>query len=134
MRSMKVKRLKKSRGLTKSNISVRIKLWLEINGEPFFGEGRFQLLKGIEQYGSINKAAKAEKISYRRAWGYLHMMEKRLGIKMLNTQVGGANGGGTRLSEEAKELLSRYEEISSRLEGFVETEFADFLMTMRYAI
>ena len=134
MRLMKSKRLKKIRASSKSNISVRVKLWLEIRGEPFFGEGRVQLLKGIEQYGSINKAAKAAKIPYRRAWGYLHMMEKRLGIKMLNTRVGGLNGGGTQLSREAKELLCRYENISSHLEGFVEKEFADFLMTMRYAI
>lgn len=74
------------------------------------------------------------KIPYRKAWSYLHMMENRLGIKMMSTQVGGANGGGTQLSKEAKELLCRYERISSHLEGFVEKEFADFLMTMRYAI
>ncbi len=62
------------------------------------------------------------------------MMEKRLGIKMLNTQVGGANGGGTQLSKEAKEFLFRYEQISSHLEEFVEKDLADFLMTPRYAI
>ena len=134
MRSTKSRRIKRSIGSAKNNISVRVKLWLEISGEPFFGEGRVQLLKGIDQYGSINKAAKAAKIPYRRAWSYLHMMENRLGIKMMNTQVGGANGGGTQLSKEAKELLCRYERISSHLEGFVEKEFADFLWTMRYAI
>lgn len=55
-------------------ISVRTKLWLEVEGKPFFGEGRVELLKGIEKYGSINQAAK------------------------------GANGGGTQLSKEAKGL------------------------------
>lgn len=107
-------------------IAVRAKLWLEINGEPFFGEGRVQLLKGIDKYGSINQAAKAANMPYRRAWSYLHAMEKRLGIKMLNTRVGGANGGGTELSKEAREFLQRFEEISSYLEEFVEKEFSGF--------
>src|SRR3972149_5634605 len=93
MRSTKSRRIKRSIGSAKNNISVRVKLWLEISGEPFFGEGRVQLLKGIDQYGSINKAARAAKIPYRKAWSYLHRMENRLGIKMMSTQVGGANGG-----------------------------------------
>ena len=130
----KKRRIKKNKGQDQNSISVRVKLWLEIEGKPFFGEGRFQLLKGIHQYGSINQVAKAVNIPYRRAWSNLHAMEKRLGIRMLNTQVGGPNGGGTKLSKEAKEFLARFEHISSYLEGFVEKEFSDFLMTMRYAI
>lgn len=131
---MKKKQAGRGKDSVRDNISVRVKLWLEINGEPFFGEGRVHLLKGIDKYGSINQAAKAADIPYRRAWAYLHAMEKRLGIKMLNTRVGGHNGGGTHLSKEAKELLYRYERISLYMERFVDKEFSDFLNTMRYAI
>lgn len=120
------KRVKKSSDLPRNTIAIRAKLWLEINGEPFFGEGRVTLLKGIEKYGSINQAARAANIPYRRAWCYLHEMEKRLGIKMLNTRVGGLNGGGTELSQEAKEFLQKFEQISGYLEGFVEKEFSGF--------
>jgi len=108
--------------------------WLEIGGKPFFGEGRVQLLKGIDQYGSINQAAKAAKIPYRRAWSYLHAMEKRLGIKLLNTRVGGTNGGGTELSKEAKEFLYGFEQVSAYLEKIVEKELPDFFIRSRYAI
>jgi molybdate transport system regulatory protein len=128
------RKVRKDRGFAKEDISVRVKLWLEIDGKPFFGEGRFQLLKGIDQYSSINQAAKAADIPYRKAWSYLHAMEKRLGTKMLNTQVGGPHGGGTRLSEEAKEFLTGFEHISSYLERFVEKEFSDFLISRRYAL
>lgn len=126
MQSRKRRRTRRDKEEEKNLIAVRAKLWLEINGKPFFGEGRVQLLKGIDKYGSINQAAKAANMSYRRAWSYLHAMEKRLGIKMLNTRVGGPNGGGTELSKEAREFLQRFEEISSDLEKFVEKEFAGF--------
>src|SRR3990170_4954168 len=116
MQSRKVRGRKNSNPV-KNIISVRAKLWLEINGKPFFGEGRFKLLKGIEKYGSINQAAKAARIPYRRAWSYLHAMEDRLGIKLIVTQTGGYNGGGTVLSMEAKEFLKRYEGMMSELEG-----------------
>ena len=108
-------------------ITVRAKLWLEIDGKPFFGEGRFQLLKGIDKYGSINQAAKAAKIPYRRAWSYLHAMEDRLGIKLIVTQTGGYNGGGTLLSMEAKKFIKRYEGMMSDLEGVLKKKTWNFL-------
>ncbi len=45
----KKRRIKKNKGQDQNSISVRVKLWLEIEGKPFFGEGRLQLLKGIHQ-------------------------------------------------------------------------------------
>ena len=118
----------KSKGYaTDDHITVRAKLWLEIDGKPFFGEGRFQLLKGIDKYGSINQAAKAAKIPYRRAWSYLHAMEDRLGIKLIVTQTGGYNGGGTLLSMEAKEFIKRYEGMMSDLEGVLKKKTWNFL-------
>jgi len=126
MQSKKRRRIRRDNGGDKNLITIRTKLWLEIEGKPFFGEGRVRLLKGIDKYGSINQAAKAVNIPYRRAWSYLHAMEKRLGIKMLNTRIGGINGGGTELSKEAREFLQRFEEISSNLEEFVTKEFSGF--------
>ncbi len=48
MQSRKVRGRKNSNPV-KNIISVRAKLWLEINGNPFFGEGRVQLLKGLDK-------------------------------------------------------------------------------------
>ena len=124
---MKKRTVERNRDGVKEMITVRAKLWLEIDGKPFFGEGRFQLLKGIDKYGSINQAAKAASIPYRRAWSYLHAMEDRLGIKLIVTQTGGYNGGGTTLSMEAKEFLKRYDEMTSYLEGVLEKKTWNFL-------
>ena len=124
---MKKRTAKRNRDGMKEMITVRAKLWLEIDGKPFFGEGRFQLLKGIDKYGSINQAAKAVNIPYRRAWSYLHAMEDRIGIRLIVTQTGGYNGGGTTLSMEAKEFLKRYDEMTSYLEGVLEKKTWNFL-------
>ena len=124
---MKKRTAKRNRDGVKEMITVRAKLWLEIDGKPFFGEGRFQLLKGIDKYGSINQASKAVNIPYRRAWSYLHAMEDRIGIRLIVTQTGGYNGGGTTLSMEAKEFLKRYDEMTSYLEGVLEKKTWNFL-------
>jgi len=41
-----------------SRFQVRSKIWLEIEGEPVFGQGREELLRRIRKTGSINAAAK----------------------------------------------------------------------------
>ncbi len=124
---MKKKGLERNGRTTEDLITVRAKLWLEIDGKPFFGDGRFRLLKGIDKYGSINQASKAAGIPYRRAWSYLHAMEERLGVKLIVTQTGGNNGGGTVLSMEAREFLSRYEEMMSHLEEVLKKKSWNFL-------
>src|SRR4030065_137087 len=123
---MKKSGLNKNRYAVNDMITVRAKLWLEIEGKPFFGEGRFQLLRGIDKYGSINQAAKAAGIPYRRAWSYLHALEDRLGIKLIVTQTGGYNGGGTLLSMEAKEFLKRDEGMMSDLEDVLKKKTWNF--------
>jgi molybdate transport system regulatory protein len=56
-----------------------MKLWVEKDGKVVFGGGRYQLLKAIEEQGSLAGAARALKMSYRAAWGRLKASEKRLG-------------------------------------------------------
>ncbi|WP_333653157.1 winged helix-turn-helix domain-containing protein [Dissulfurispira sp.] len=50
-----------------SDMEIKSKLWIEVDGEPVFGRGRRFLLQAIDKYGSINQAAKEINISYRRA-------------------------------------------------------------------
>lgn len=52
-------------------MKVRMKVWLEDNDQPVFGEGRRRLLEAICRYGSINRAAKELGQPYRKAWSSL---------------------------------------------------------------
>lgn len=67
-----------------------------------------RLLRFIKELGSISKAAKTLGISYRNAWGRIKRLEKELGIKLVETKVGGKEGGRSYLTKEGEKLLSRY--------------------------
>ena len=98
-------------------LQVRSKIWLEVDGEPVFGQGRELLLRLIGETGSINAAAKKMGVPYRKAWSYLDAMEKRLGCVLVERVKGGAGGGASRLTERAVALLEKYDRL---LEGFQE--------------
>ncbi|MEW5744116.1 MAG: winged helix-turn-helix domain-containing protein [Nitrospirota bacterium] len=104
-------------------MEIRSKLWIEIDGEPVFGRGRNLLLKAIDRYGSINQAAKEINISYRKAWSYIKAMEDRLGIRLVERQSGGKNGGGALLTKEALEFLRKYEMLEEGIREAVDERF-----------
>jgi len=39
-------------------MNVKLRLWIEKDNKPVFGDGRYELLRLIGKNGSINKAAK----------------------------------------------------------------------------
>lgn len=104
-------------------MEIKSKLWIEVDGKPVFGRGRRFLLEAIDKYGSINQAARDINISYRKAWGYIKAMEERLGLKLIERQTGGRNGGGATLTEEAKEFLKKYEELENGIRENVDDRF-----------
>jgi molybdate transport system regulatory protein len=87
---------------------VRSKVWLEINGKSFMGEGRAAVLKAIDRHGSMLRAAQETRISYRRIRGAIREMECALGRPLVCTRRGGENGGGAVLTDLAHELLNRF--------------------------
>lgn len=105
------------------NMEVRSKIWLAVDGDPVLGSGREALLKAIDKLGSINKAAKDIKISYRKALSYIQTMEQRLGKKLVKRQAGGVHGGGASLTQEAKEFLRKYELLEEGVNEMLDQKF-----------
>ena len=106
-------------------MEIKSKLWIEIDGEPVFGRGRAMLLKAIDSHGSINRAAQEINISYRKAWGYIKAMEERLGIRLVDRQSGGRNGGGATLTQEARGFLKKYELMEEGIKDIVDVRFRE---------
>ncbi len=102
---------------------VRSKVWIEAGGEVVAGDGKVDLLERIEGTGSIQKAAGEIGMSYRHAWGFLQKMEKRGGIKLVETQVGGREGGGAKLTPAGKDFLRRYSAFREGLDDYIEEKF-----------
>jgi molybdate transport system regulatory protein len=78
------------------------------------------LLRGIDEHGSINAAAGALDRSYSRAQRRVVALEASFGDLVERTR-GGAGGGGSRLTDRARALLSRYDRLCAEFAGVVET-------------
>lgn len=109
-----------------NEIAIRSKVWIEADGMPAFGRGRRFLLEAIAAHGSINQAAKEINISYRKAWNYITNMEERLGIRLVERQAGGRNGGGAKLTAEAEDFLMRYRMLEQGINEYVDRRFRKF--------
>lgn len=109
---------------TGTGLQVRSKIWLEIDGEPVFGQGREELLRLVRETGSINAAAKAMVIPYRKAWTYIDAMEKRLGFPLVNRTKGGAGGGVSSLTPEAMTLLEKFDALQGGFNEIVNRKFS----------
>ena len=108
-----------------SLLQVRSKIWLEVDGEPVFGQGRDKLLRLIQRTGSINAAAKEMGIPYRKAWTYLDAMEKRLGFPLVNRLKGGTGGGASSLTAQAETLLQKFDLLQQGFNDLVNGKFVE---------
>ena len=108
-----------------SKLQVRSKIWLEVDGEPVFGQGREELLHLIQTGSSINAAAKVMGIPYRKAWTYIDAMEKRLGFPLVNRQRGGTGGGESTLTPHAVKMLEKFNLLQQGFNDMVNSKFIE---------
>ncbi len=104
-------------------MKVNFKIWIEQDGNVAFAEGRRMLLESVERLGSLNAAAKELGMSYRAAWGKIKATEKTLGLKLLDVTTGGKGGGGAKLTNDARKLVSSYNNYVKKMSKIVEKEF-----------
>ena len=109
-------------------LRVRSKVWLEVDHEPLLGDGREQLLRLIDELGSINAAAKRMGLSYRRAWGSLQAMEEKLEMPLIVREKGGVGGGRSTLTAETRELLEKYDRLRQGLNQEIDQKFAKIFL------
>ncbi len=98
-------------------------LWLERDGEVVLSLWRVQLLQAVADTGSISGAAEALDVGYRVAWQKIHEMEERLGEKLVETQIGGAQGGGATLTPTAVRYVEQFGRFSHDMEQHLTDAF-----------
>lgn len=84
---------------------VTLRLYRE---EKVFGPGAAELLELVREHRSLRAAAQSREMSYSKAWKVIKTAEQGLGYALLQSSVGGRNGGGASLTPEAESLLTRY--------------------------
>lgn len=96
---------------------------LNINGKDMLMDSRrFELLKKIDNCGSIMNASKKTGIPYRTALKYIEVMEETMGTGVVYTTRGGrGGGGGSKLSSLGKEIIKEYTKIDKVLQKISET-------------
>lgn len=80
------------------------------NGDKFFGEGPYRLIKLIDETGSLRQAAEQMSMAYTKALKLLKRAETALGFKLTERQTGGSKGGGSILTSEGREWINKYEQ------------------------
>jgi molybdate transport system regulatory protein len=106
-------------------MKLKFNLWLEVEGEVVLSLWRVRLLTAVAQTGSINRAAAEKGVPYRIAWQKIHEMEERLGQKLVVTQVGGQDGGGSQLTPLAQGYVDKFTQIGREVEALVADRFEE---------
>lgn len=98
---------------------VKSKIWIENDqGRLIIGTGRVRILEAIMELGSMNKAARKLKQSFRAVWGKIKSTEERCGFKIVET-----TNAGTKLTREGLELLWTYNQLRNRSEHYIDEQF-----------
>jgi molybdate transport system regulatory protein len=95
------------------------KIWLDQGGKAF-GDGPLQLLKRVEKTDSLHRAAKEMGMAYSKAWRLIRTLEQRLGYPLLEREVGGHSGGGSRITPQGKHLMDRYGQFRDEVQSCLE--------------
>lgn len=101
---------------------IKSKIWIESNGQILLGEGRVSLLKAIDETGSLNKAAKHLKMSYKKAWGLIDDVNSRAEKSVVTKNIGGKSGGGTVLTPYGKTLVETFDEINENCWKYLDSQ------------
>ncbi len=106
-------------------MEARVKIWIEKDGALALSGYRVRLLKHIAETGSLAEAARRMGLSYRRAWGKIREIETNLGVRLVDSEVGGPGGGSTRLTPTGERVVSLYEQFEASAEADIRRRFAE---------
>ena len=85
-------------GMSKDVFSIEA-----LGHEP--ADKRMDILRLIGSTGSISEAARQAGVSYKAAWQAVHTLTNLAGVALVDRAVGGAGGGGAKLTAAGEQLL-----------------------------
>ena len=108
------------------DLHLKVTLRLEDgDGQRRFGPGVAMLLSQVQKYRSLRAAAGAMGMAYSKAWRIVRSAEEAFGCKLLDSTIGGRNGGGAILTPEAEALLSAYQTLRAEVDAYARERFRE---------
>lgn len=101
---------------------IHARFWLAGEKGSYLGVGRIQLLEHIAQSGSMNKAAKAMGMSYKKAWKLVDEMNQMYQQPLVEKVQGGKSGGGSVLTQRGLQVIQNFRAFEKRFEAFLQKE------------
>lgn len=105
---------------------------METRGEPFLEVGDVRIgardveaLRGIDEHGSMHRAADELGRSYARIQRRVVELEEAVG-PLVSRQRGGEGGGGSSLTANARRLLDRFDRLRAEFAGLARAEESVF--------
>ncbi|ACB39012.1 winged helix-turn-helix domain-containing protein [Pyrobaculum neutrophilum] len=114
-------------------VKVKMRIWVDKDGQEILGPGIYNILKALEETGSIASAARKLGYSYKFIWTYIKKLEDALGVPLVESRRGGKERGVTELTEVGKLLVAYYESMNRELENVVKTwesKFSELVATL----
>ncbi len=109
-------------------IRLNYKIWLSDQaGNGILGDGKWKILKLIEQKGSLKAACEEMGYTYRRTWGNLQKIEQMLGFPLLEKHRGGSEKGSTRLTPEGKKLVDAFDAFHHATDASIDKGFRELM-------
>ena len=117
------------------NLKLNYKIWLEsAEHKGILGDKKCELLKAIDETGSLNDAMKKLNLTYRKTWDNLRKIERELGFPLIKPTRGGAEGGSTVLTAEGKIIIKAFDKFHSEYDQIILRGFEKILHDLRLEI
>ena len=104
-----------------------LKIRIASGGEIAMGPGKADLLEAIDACGSISSAARQMRMSYRRAWELVDVMNKCFNQPVVSSSPGGQHGGGAQLTEFGRFILKNYRDLVAKAHLAAQAELDQIL-------
>ena len=116
-------------------MKLKYKIWLETSDRKgILGDGKWKLLKAIDETGCLNAAMKKLGLSYRKTWDNLVKIEENIGFKIVEKQRGGASGGNTVLTKEGKAIVDAFDKFHKKYDEMITKGLSEMLDEIKMEI
>jgi molybdate transport system regulatory protein len=107
-------------------MTTRLRFRVDFGSGCSVGIGKIELLEAIAAAGSLVRAARSMRMSYRRAWLLLHDLNTSFDQPVADASVGGRGGGGVTLTAFGVDLVTGYRRLESGVELMADKYLQEF--------